>query len=100
MTRKKFIKHLRSIGTSEKTIKDFIKVIAKFGGKLSYQSAYDALQEQILEQLLKKLPPTQIDYRNELLDFNFDTDYYQYKMHPYYGVKPLDCGVVVNFKVV
>lgn len=96
MTRKRFIKNLRSIGASEKVIKNYIKLVAKFGGAQSYQSIYDAIREAILKRILYECPPLQIEDRCELL-FNLNTDWQQ-KMYCLYDVKPLECGVVINCK--
>lgn len=96
MTRKRFIKNLRSIGVSEKVIKDYIKLVAKFGGAQSYQSIYDTIREAILKRILYECPPLQIEDRYEL-QFNLNTDW-QPNMYRLYDAKPLECGVVINCK--
>ena len=98
MTRKRFIKNLRSIGASEKAIRSYIKLVAQFGGAQSYQSIYDTIREAILKRILYECPPTLIDYKNELTYSNFGTDCYQSNMYRLYDVKPLECGVVINCK--
>lgn len=86
MTKKRFIKHLRSIGISEKVIRDFTKLVAKFGGAQSYQSIYDMLTEQIVKRILMELPPTQINYI-KMPWMEFDISNYQQKMYDFCGVK-------------
>lgn len=36
MTKRKFVKQLRSIGVSESTIRNYTNMVAKLGGKMSY----------------------------------------------------------------
>ena len=96
MTRKRFIKNLRSIGASEKVIKDYIRLVAQFGGAQSYQSVYDAIYKAILKRILYECPPLQIESRCESL-FNLNTDWQQ-NMYCLYDAKPIECGVVVNCK--
>lgn len=86
MTKKRFIKHLRSIGASEKVIRDYTKLVAEFGGTQSYQSIYDMLKKHIIERMLMESPPTQINYI-EMPRMEFDISNYQQKVYDFCGVK-------------
>lgn len=89
MTKKRFIKHLRSLGTSKRVIRNYTELVARFGGAQSYQSIYDMLKEHIIKRMLMECPPTQINYI-KMPWMNFDTNYYQQKIYDCYGVKPIE----------
>lgn len=89
MTKKRFIKHLRSIGASEKVIRNYTELVAKFGGAQSYQSIYDMLKKYIIERMLMESPPTQINYI-EMPKMEFDISNYQLRMYDLYGAKPIE----------
>lgn len=95
MTRKKFIKFLRRVGTSERVIKSYIKLIAQFGGAQSYQSVYDAISQSIINRILYAYPSIEFDDRYKL-QFNLNADFWQHKIFPTYDVKPLEYSAVVR----
>lgn len=97
MTKKRFIKHLRSIGASEKVIRNYIELVAKFGGSQSYQSIYDMLKKHIIERMLMESPPTQINYI-EMPKMTFDMNNYQQKLYLFYDVRPITPNECIYIK--
>lgn len=95
MTRKQFIKFLRRVGTSERVIKSYIKLIAQFGGAQSYQSVYNALKYSIINRMLYAYPPLESDDRYKL-QLNLNADFWQHKIFPMYDVKPLEYSAIVR----
>ena len=85
ITKRKFIKQLRSLGVSETTIRHYTNMVAKFGGKMSYEDVLDKLIGHLIQRCLYEYalgnvqPP--IDYKPYVVpEFNFDN----YSMHHYY----------------
>lgn len=99
MTKKRFIKHLRSIGASEKVIRNYTELVAKFGGSQSYQSIYDMLKKHIIERMLMESPPTQINYI-EMPWMEFNTIDHQLRMYDFYDMKLIEPSGVICIKEV
>lgn len=52
MTKRKFVKQLRSFGVSETTIRNYINMVAKLGGKMSYNDMSDKLMGYLIQRCL------------------------------------------------
>ena len=85
MTRKRFVKLLRGMGAPENTIKNYINLVYKCGGKISYQEIYNKLFEYFIkrficgdEQLKMEFAPVELNYNDNQTDYLLK--YYQSKV--------------------
>lgn len=90
VTKRKFVKQLRSLGVSETTIKNYTNMVAKLGGKMSYEDVFDKLIGRLIQRCIYECvcgnEQYKMDYKPYVVpEFNFDNNMRDYLMHYCYG---------------
>lgn len=80
MTKRKFVKQLRSFGVSETTIRDYTNMVANLGGKMSYQDTSDKLMGYLIQRCLYQDGFNNLYHKMDFKpyitpEFNFDDNY-------------------------
>lgn len=82
MTKRKFVKQLRSLGVSETTIRNYTNMVAKFGGKMSYNDISDKLTGYLIQRCLYEDGFNNVYQKMDFIkpyvapEFNFDDNYF------------------------
>lgn len=82
MTKRKFVKQFRSIGVSESTIRNYTNMVAKLGGKMSYQDIFDKLMGYLIQRCLYEDGFNNVYQKMDFIkpyvtpEFNFDNNYF------------------------
>lgn len=94
MTRKRFIKKLRSFGATEHIIKSLANFVIDLGGNISYKYVYDTIVECIVKQIIGGYEQPEIEFTPYEFDFNdLQKDYL---LHYYNDVKLFNPPIVIN----
>lgn len=101
MTKRKFIKQLRSLGVSESVIRNYTDIVSKLGGKMSYKDVFDKLMGRLTQRLIYEYVLSngqhKIDYKSYVAsEFNFDDNMKDYLMHYCYGNTVLNPKIVIK----
>lgn len=94
MTRKRFIKKLRSFGVTEHIIKNLTNFVTNFGGKISYKYVYDTIVECLAKQIICGYKQPEIEFTP--YEFDFDESQKDYLLYHYNDIKLLDPSPVVK----
>ena len=94
MTRKRFIKKLRSFGATEHIIKSLTKFVADLGGNISYKYVYDTIVECLAKQIIGGYKQPEIEFTPYEFDFNESQS--DYLLNYYNDVKVLDHSYMVK----
>lgn len=96
MTKRKFVKQLRSFGVSESTIRNYTNMVAKLGGKMSYQDASDKLIGYLIQRCLYQDGFYNLYHKMDFKPYvapelNYDDNYL---IHRYYDSAILNPSVI------
>lgn len=82
MTKRKFVKQLRSLGVSETAIRNYTNMVAKLGGKMSYQDISDKLMGYLIQRCLYEDRLNNVYQKIDFIkpyvapEFNYDNNYF------------------------